>query len=131
MGICTLFSRSSYDHRDDDRCMSPAGIRINEYDDQPDCSKCKMFPNPDPSNYEVRRYKSLNGHLLIEINYPDCTNYEGNKILLYKNTTLVDLMNQKHLDPHFSENKKFKSPFARFEPTPAGWRIGLEGLKII
>ena len=126
MGIGPRVSGSVYEF---DKCTSPAAPKINEYDNiEPDCST--TFPNPDPSNYIVKRYKALDGHLLIEINYPDCTNYEGNKILLYKNTTLIDLINQKHLDPHFSENKSFRSPIARFEPTPSGWKMGFKGLKL-
>ena len=84
-------------------------------------------PNPDPKNYKILRYKESNAGLLVEIKYPDCTNYEGRKILLYAaGTTLLDLVNQGSIDPHFSNNKKFKSPIARFEPTTAGWRMGLK-----
>jgi hypothetical protein len=53
--------------------------------------------------------------------YLDCTNYEGIKILLFTDTTLSQLHKQKVIDPHFSDNKTIKSPFARFEPTPFGW----------
>jgi hypothetical protein len=104
MGIYLFRSNSSYDNR-------------SNYEKE----ECKNLPTPNPSNYIIKRSWEKNGNLLIEINYPDCINYEGNKILLYKNTTLKELKKQKYIDPHFSENKKFKSPFSRFEPTENGW----------
>jgi len=78
-------------------------------------------PNPNPLNYLIMDYLEYNNNLLIYIKYPDCTNYEGNKILLYKDVCLDQLKKQGSIDPHFSENKI--SPFARFEPTNKGWRI--------
>jgi hypothetical protein len=81
----------------------------------------KNLPNPDPKNYKIIKSEFINGHLIVMINYPDCTNYEGNKLLLYKFCTLEELLKQKYIDPHFSDNEKFKHPFARFEPTDEGW----------
>jgi hypothetical protein len=92
----------------------------------------KNLPNPDPSNYEIVRHKeclvektsvSLMSVLLVEIKYLDCTNYEGNKILVYVDCTLDQLKEQKVIDPHFSENDKYKSPIARFVPTDYGWGL--------
>lgn len=99
--------------------------------DPPARSRRKVLPNPDPNNYKIKRSSSLHGNLLVEVNYPDCTNYEGNKILLYRETTLKQLKKQKHIDPHFARSKKFKSPVARFEPTKRGWGMGLVMLRKI
>ena len=80
-----------------------------------------VAPNPDPSNYKILKWSLLfEPYLVIEIQYPDCTNYEGRKILVFK-TDLGTLLAQKQIDPHFSESKKFLSPIARFEPTASGW----------
>ena len=79
--------------------------------------------NPNPSNYVILRSLELNGHLLVTIKYPDCINFEGHKILLFQDLTLDKLKLQKTIDPHFSDNKKFHSPFARFEPTGWGWTV--------
>ena len=83
--------------------------------------KSPNYPNPDPNNYKIIRAYEYNNKLIVEIKYLDCTNYEGNKILYYEDCTLVKLLKQKSIDPHFSENKKFHSPTARFEPTERGW----------
>jgi hypothetical protein len=60
-------------------------------------------------------------YLLVQVRYPDCTNYEGNKILLYENCTVNQLVAQGSLDPHFSENTDYHTPVARFAPTNEWW----------
>ena len=89
----------------------------------------QVFGNPNPDKYEIIKSISIGSWLIIEIKYLDCFNYEGKKILVYKDTKLSQLMNQKHIDPHFSENKKFLSPFARFEPTDEGWNSAVKFCK--
>lgn len=91
----------------------------SSYDDKNNSIK---LPTPDPKNYKIISQQIVNGYLILYINYPDCTNYEGYKILLYKKgITLKDIKNnQDSIDPHFSNNKKFISPIARFEPTTKG-----------
>lgn len=87
--------------------------------------KSSWTPNPNPENYTILAHKEFsNGKLLVKIQYDDCTNYEGKKILLYDKCTLKQLQDQKLIDPHFSDNKEFKSPIARFEPTIQGWMMG-------
>jgi hypothetical protein len=43
------------------------------------------------------------------------------------NTSPLQLLAQGSLDPHFSENKEYLSPVARFAPTSEGWSMA-EGL---
>lgn len=78
--------------------------------------------NPDPNNWKILQAKEVGKFLILKMEYPNCTNYEGKKILLFEDITLIDLVNQKQIDPHFfPANSKFKSPIARFEPTSKGW----------
>jgi hypothetical protein len=78
--------------------------------------------NPDPKNYKIIKAEEFNGALVLWIIYPNCTNYEGKKILVFEQgVTLLDIVNQKLIDPHFSSNKTYISPIARFEPTDRGW----------
>ena len=77
----------------------------------------------DPNNWKIVKSKELHGFLVLKLQYPDCTNYEGNKILVFKGVTLIDVVNQRLIDPHFFKDSKFKSPVARFEPTEEGWRM--------
>jgi hypothetical protein len=108
MGIYLCGSRNSYDHPPE---------KTTETSSSP--------PLPDPRNYKIKKYLEIDNNLLIEIQYLDCTNYEGNKILLYKDISLELLKSQVLIDPHFSENSKYRSPAARFEPTDAGWKMGI------
>ena len=87
--------------------------------------------NPDPSKYKIKKSIQVKKNLVVKIKYPDCENYEGNKILIYKNANINDLWKQDMIDPHFSEDKRFLSPFARFEPTIKGWEKAVKIAKMI
>ena len=102
MGVLKLFSSSSYDSTNSNKSE-------------------KSLPNPDPTNYNVVRYKEIGTCLVIEIKYHDCINYEGNKIMVYQNCTYSQLMRQGHIDPHFTDNENYYSPKARFKPDTNGW----------
>ena len=104
MGCIKIGSSSSYDTKPYGSCPEPL-----------------KNPNPDPNNFKIVNSQQAGSLLIIKVNYPDCNNYEGNKILVYKDTDIKTLLKQKSLDPHFSQNTKFKSPIARFEPTNLGW----------
>ncbi len=110
MGVCKFFSSSSFDHNQNDN------ILYGPFRFQPS-------PNPDPSNYKIIKSEKINNHLIVLINYPDCTNYEGNKILVFEKLNIEELINQEKIDPHFSDNKNYHSPIARFEPSEKGWSL--------
>jgi hypothetical protein len=81
------------------------------------------LPNPDPNNFEILKSWFAGEFVAVEIRYPDCTNYEGRKILVYKGA-IEDLQKAKFLDPHFCEGEHI-SPIARFEPTGLGWDMAM------
>ena len=114
MGLHIGFSSSSYD--------KPRVVYVDNTVSKP----TNKFPNPNPKNFKILKSEEHGNYLVIEVNYPDCTNYEGNKILVYNNVELTDLViKQGSIDPHFSENPNFYSPIARFEPTDRGWQMAL------
>lgn len=76
--------------------------------------------NPDPAKWELIEDFSAGDYIVLRLRYPNCTNYEGVKLLVYK-ATLSQLVKQKTLDPHFSNQESYLSPIARFEPTDSGW----------
>lgn len=86
--------------------------------------------NPDPKNFKILAIEQKNGYILLEVKYPDCNNYEGKKILLYKHVTLAELILQGSLDPHFAQFENYHSPIARFEPTHQGWRMGIAVMEL-
>lgn len=87
------------------------------------------MPAPNPCNFEIIKTVQVGFHLVAYINYPDCDNYEGNKICIFPYTTEEQLRKAKEIDPHFSE--QMESPFARFKPTQYGWKIAIEAAKLI
>lgn len=128
MGVIKLFSSSSYD---DDEYDGPiiGGSWRELRDENPEVVyQDRYVPdprNPDASKYVIVRHRKEGKFLIVEMNYPNCTNYEGDKILVYKDITITELKRQKLIDPHFSENQKFHSPIARFVPTEEGWRMAV------
>jgi len=83
----------------------------------------RFTPSPEIENYTIVKWFYYNEHLMVWVNYKDVDNYEGNKIMIYKNCTIEQLTSQKLIDPHFSSNKEMYSPFVRLEPTNEGWEV--------
>lgn len=123
-------SRSSFSEKSISRSIggisSSSVESVYGHNSSSSLDKFHNLPNPKPDNYTIMDYVQIGNALVIKIKYHDCTNYEGVKILVYKNTTINDLRKQKYIDPHFCENKKFHSPIARFEPTDNGWNDALD-----
>lgn len=84
-------------------------------------TKIVFAPNPNPINFKILHTEEINGNLIAKIVYPECTNFEGMKICLFKNMRAKDLNCMDSIDPHFAENKT--SPFARFKPNQEGWEL--------
>jgi hypothetical protein len=120
MGLIKHFSSSSFDTMSHPS-YKPSRKRSSSIYDYPTSN-----PNPDPNNYKIVRAQEVGNVLVMQINYPNCTNYEGNKILVFnRGVSLIDIVNQKTIDPHFSGNANYISPIARFEPTERGWNWAL------
>lgn len=82
--------------------------------------------NPDPKNFKIIKEEKINDLTIVEVVYPDCTNFEGKKLMAYRNDDWAIfkryLFNKKEgLDPHFCNKEDTISPVARFIPTEEGW----------
>lgn len=73
--------------------------------------------NPNPVKFKIVRNEYLSPFTLLWVNYPNCVNYEGNKILVFRGDPDF-IVNVSFLDPHFAEGKRL---IARFVPTEDGW----------
>jgi hypothetical protein len=83
--------------------------------------------NPDPRNFQIITHITIGRLTMVSVAYPNCTNFQGSKILIYLDTPIETLQTAKMLDPHFAENPKdIPAPIIRLIPTPAGWRMGLK-----
>jgi len=117
-------SSSSYDKKNNRERIV---VEVNTKDDQ----KSKKLPNPNPSNFRIIKSEEIGMVLVVMVLYPDCTTFEGKKILVYRCTTLNDLLSQGHLDPHFSDSDIWRSPIARFRPTKEGWEHAIKFANMI
>jgi nitroreductase len=102
------------------------GIGISR-DRYPDGYTVRPQPanNPDPREWQIIRHEQIGKILIVAIRYPNCTNYEGLKFLVYKDTDIHRLRQQLLIDPHFSDNPKYCSPLARFQPDAFGWNCAI------
>lgn len=114
------------------------GFSRGSSDDSPSYSSTTIDPPRDgnPNKYRftlVRRldFPKFNGRVsVVEVNYPDCFNHKGNKIMVYADSQILDKgLNGDCLDPHFL--KIGESPVARFEPTETGWILAISLAKIM
>jgi len=115
------------------RSSSPSGSLI-EPNGSYSGSNNPIDGNPDPRNYRIIKVDEINNFLIVKIKYPNCVNYEGEKILVFKDVNLITLINQHNIDPHFSNNSKYHHPIVRFVPTDEGWEMAkrfaqIEGTK--
>jgi len=93
-----------------------------------DGGKTIVNVNPNPKLFKILyiddRFKP---YVLAKVHYPTCVNFDGIKLLVFKDINCKDLKSRLTLDPHFSKDDM--SPIARFSPTDEGVDLCIEFLK--
>lgn len=81
----------------------------------------------DASQFEIESYEEMTPYLILKVTYPSCKNcsFEGTKLMVFKDVSLLRVMQWKKIDPHFRDKEpedKFAapSPVARFPATAEG-----------
>lgn len=74
--------------------------------------------NPDPERFNVERTHTVGSYVCAMIDYVNCTNFEGKKIIVFENSVAEDVWTAKNIDPHFMEEGNI---IARFRPDDEGW----------
>ena len=82
--------------------------------------------NPNPLHFEILQLKKIGRFVIVMIRYPDCSNYEGKKILVFENVRINTIKSLKYIDPHFCNCVKHPSPVARFKPDQSGFRYAVD-----
>ena len=102
-----------------------------------------MVLTPDSKNYDIEAVEKIGSHLVLKVSYPNCKKcaYEGNKVMVFLNTTELDVLRWNELDPHLrpqkeegtqyvkgalKDPKKAPSPAARFPASDEGWKDAIE-----
>lgn len=77
-------------------------------------------PNPDPFKFTIKETEIVGDCVVVLVHYPNCTTYNGNKILVYTHQDWKTWLcsGTQELDPHFLEGKI--SPIARFPANDEG-----------
>ena len=88
------------------------------------------LPNPNPSRFTIKKLEAIGLFTVALINYPDCTTYDGDKILVYY-CQPHHLERQKAIDPHFLETGRHISPIARFPGHDKGWEHAVMFAKML
>ena len=73
-------------------------------------------PNPDPSRWTLLEKVEYPGGYVLRVQYHDCTNFEGVKVMVYRGRYTP----RRSLDPHFHDGDD--APVARFRPDAEGWQ---------
>lgn len=78
--------------------------------------------DPRPADFTLGRVTTIRDYVVAMVKYPHCTNFEGNKIIVWKGVALKDVREMSVIDPHFIEGKNI---VARFIPTDEGWQMAV------
>lgn len=116
MGGMKLVSSSVYDESSSTPRVQVDVVVHHRYE------RMRQSSNPDPYRFTIEQTLNVNDRYLIAlVTYPDCTTFEGRKILVFAGVTEDQLRSVQVLDPHFTRRKDVIAPIARFIPTRRGW----------
>ena len=57
--------------------------------------------NPNPNNFKIKKIIRIKNFIIAIIEYHNCKNFEGKKILVYEDCSINEIENAEKLDPHF------------------------------
>lgn len=98
-----------------------------------------ILASPDATRYEVIEVEPVGTSLVLKVRYSSCErcSFEGDKIMVFENTSTIDALKWKKIDPHFSdpnEKRNFNeapSPVARFPANTNGWDHAIKFAKTL
>jgi hypothetical protein len=80
--------------------------------------------DPNPAVFMIKQIRQIRDFVVAMIHYPNCTNYGGDKILVWHGVTVADVRSRTLIDPHFIDGDE--TLVARFLPTVGGWEMAIE-----
>jgi len=92
-------------------------------DDATRALKPRVPGDPNPYRFEIIDVHDCDGAIVAIVKYPDCTTYEGVKVLVYEDAAAFERVRGGPMDPHFLPGAS--SPLARFAPTLRGIELAL------
>ena len=97
-------------------------------------AKYEPSTTPDASNFEIEDVEQVGRHIVLKAKYPNCAKcaYEGNKVMVFLDCNLKDVLKWRTIDPHFRSTtsarsaKTAPSPAARFPGSAEGWKDAID-----
>jgi prolyl oligopeptidase PreP (S9A serine peptidase family) len=90
----------------------------------------EQLKSPDNTKFDIVQVEQVGKHLVLKVLYQHCEkcSYEGNKVMVFLNTSPADALLWKVIDPHFRDDKRHAklpreapSPEVRFPASEKGW----------
>ena len=75
-------------------------------------------PNPNPYRFDIIKIQEFDRHTVAWIRYPDCSTFEGIKVLVFAGNCASKIQSSDRIDPHFTKDRP--TLIARFRPDQAG-----------
>ena len=79
--------------------------------------------DPNPEVFNIEAIKTVGEFTIATVTYPNCTNFEGRKILVFEHLYPGSLKNTQVIDPHFMDSNLL---VARFRPNKRGMDLALK-----
>jgi hypothetical protein len=94
--------------------------------------KFGIADGPDNSRFELLDVTVVGPRTVVRVRYESCPNcsFEGVKLLVYQNVSMIDVARWRVIDPHFTDEKSISrthapSPIARFPATEQGLKLAM------
>jgi hypothetical protein len=105
------------------------GLRIGFSDNVSNNGCCdggyRLSGNPNPRRFAIKAATQIGRYVVAKIHYPDCTNYGGDKVCVFRDATAGQIESLSVIDPHFFEGDRPDVPVARFKPDDDGLRMAV------
>ena len=84
----------------------------------------KDYYKVDPTKYRILKEKRINNFIILKLAYIIDSDNQNTKILLFKNCTLLDIVQQVNgIHPEFFNDSEIINPVAIFKPDEEGWKM--------
>ena len=93
------------------------------FSDTPSSIRTPDPVDPRPDKFRIEHIDQHGDFVVALVNYPNCTTFKGQKIIVWEGATKDEVMRMSLIDPHFLESNKI---IARFRPTVKGWRYAMK-----
>jgi ribosomal protein L44E len=87
----------------------------------------------DSNRFTIMDAQQVGKNLVLMVQYPSCPKctYEGKKVMVFLDTSAIDALKWKKVDPHFRDDTQqdpheSPSPAARFPATGIGWKDAID-----